>query len=95
MQSQPDRISYSYGLKLPGAEEFSSINVNLSISSDVRQGETADQAMARARDFVHTQCEKDLNDIIKLRGIGRDGEAKGEEDEGFAEKRERKKGKKA
>lgn len=55
-----DRISYSYSLKVPGAEQYSSVCVSSSLETDVRAGETLEQAAERARNFVQDQCERDL-----------------------------------
>lgn len=60
--TQRDRISYSYGLKVPGPEEYSSVHVSVSYASDVADGESAEEALQRARDVVHAQCERDLPD---------------------------------
>jgi hypothetical protein len=54
-QQTPDRVSFSYGQKVPGEERFSSVDLHLSDSTDIRAGETAEQAMARAKRFVLEQ----------------------------------------
>lgn len=54
---QEDRVSYSYGFKSPGVEQYSSINVNVSYSTDVREGETPEQALARAKAFVLAETD--------------------------------------
>lgn len=54
---QLDRVSYSYSFKT--SEEFNSRAVHLSYSTDAAAGETPEQAMERARAFVHAQCERD------------------------------------
>ncbi len=56
----PDRVSFSYGNKVPGAERFSSIDLHLSYSTDILAGETAAEAMARARRFVLEQFNERL-----------------------------------
>lgn len=56
--NQPDRVSYSFGEKRPGDVQYSMVDVHFSYSTDILAGETAEQAMARARRFVHEQCEK-------------------------------------
>lgn len=56
----PDRVSFSYGNKVPGSERFSSIDLHLSYSTDILAGETAAEAMARARRFVLNQFNERL-----------------------------------
>lgn len=58
--SEHDRISYSYGFKVPGAEQYSSVNVTVSLSTDVKAGETPDQAMERAKAFVHAHSDEEM-----------------------------------
>lgn len=90
MATTPDRISYSYGVKLPGAEDYSSITVNASLSTDVQEDESADDALQRARLFVQTQIEKDFDDIQRIRSGSSRSPVVIPDDEDFAK---RKKGK--
>ena len=57
--NQQDRVSYSYGFKVPGAEQYSSVNVNVSYSSDVRDDETPEKAMERVRAFIHAEVSRE------------------------------------
>lgn len=63
IQGQPDRITYSQGFKVPGPDKYSSINAGVSYATDVRDGETIEQAMQRARAFVLDQVEQDLAQV--------------------------------
>lgn len=56
--NQPDRVSFSYGTKVPGEERYSSVDLHMSYSTDIMDGETADEAMARARRFVLDQLNE-------------------------------------
>lgn len=58
--SEQDRVSYSYGFKVPGPEQYSSVNVSVSLSTDVKAGESPDQAMERAKAFVHTHADNEM-----------------------------------
>lgn len=56
----PDRVSYSYGFKVPGKTQYSSTNVNISFSTDLRPNETPEQALERARGFVLVEADREL-----------------------------------
>lgn len=47
MKGELDRVSVSFGMKMPGPVNFSSISFNLSLSSDVKSGETLEEAWDR------------------------------------------------
>ena len=60
---EAERVSYSYGMKLPGPVPYSSIDFHLSFSTDLREGETPKQAMERARKFIQVECEREYDNI--------------------------------
>lgn len=62
-----DRVSYSYGIKWPGPTDYSSVHCDISYSTDVRDDETPEQAVSRARKFVQDQCEGDFDEIRRAR----------------------------
>lgn len=55
-----DRVSYSYGFKVPGQTQYSSTNVNISYSTDLRPDEAPEQALERARRFVLAEADREL-----------------------------------
>lgn len=56
-QTTPDRITVGLGEKLPGPVPYSSIDFQVSYATDLLAGETAVEAMARAKAFVMKQLE--------------------------------------
>lgn len=60
--SEPDRISYSWGMKL-NLGNYQSADFHMSLSSDVKAGETPEKAMKRARDFIEKESEKKLDEL--------------------------------
>jgi len=59
---QPDRISYSLGMKI-NMGNYESADLHVGLSSDVREGETQESAMKRIKKFVEAQAEKEANEI--------------------------------
>ena len=55
-----DRVSYSHGVTVPGPEQYSSRRIDVSFTTDVRYDETPEQAMDRAKAFVHAQAEEGM-----------------------------------
>ena len=74
---QPDRVSVSFGMKVPGAQEYSSINFNVSYSSDRKKGEKLEDHWKRVASEVDTQIEGYYDRYGQLQA--------GEEDEEFEE----------
>jgi len=64
-ERQPDRISFSYGVKLPGPVKWSSVDCHMSMSTDVLGDETPQKAIARARKIVMAQMEREIDEIDK------------------------------
>ena len=81
--NQNDRVSYSYGFKVPGAEQYSSVNVNVSYSTDVRDGETPEKAMERARAFVHAEAGRETPPAAEPPRTPPPGPSQRVEDEAF------------
>jgi len=57
-----DRINYTLGMKVPGPEAYSSVSFSVSLTSDVKENETIQEAMDRVKDFVETEVEKDFDE---------------------------------
>lgn len=57
--STPDRVSLSLGAKL-GKPGYSSVDFHISYSSDVKEGETPEQAYRRVQEFVEGKFEAEL-----------------------------------
>jgi len=69
-----DRVNYSFGMKLPWTEQFSSVDFHISYSSDVKEGESPEEAFERVKGFVEEETEKEYGEQVKARE-----EAKGED----------------
>ena len=59
-ESQEDRVSYSFGLKL-NIGNYQSLDYHMSYSTDVKDGETPDVAMERARTFVQQKADEEYD----------------------------------
>ena len=69
METQQDRVSYSYGIKLSDGH-YGSRDAHVSYSSDVKEGETKEQAMARVKTFVEQEAKKAGSDMyLKIKGV--------------------------
>lgn len=64
-EKQPDRVSYTYGMKI-GLPNYSSVDFHVSMSSDVKDGETPEKAHIRVKKFVDAQIEKEMEDAQSL-----------------------------
>lgn len=64
--NQTDRVSFSYGFKKPGEEQYSSVNLAMSYSTDVLAGETAEEAMKRCQKFVLERLELETGPAPEL-----------------------------
>lgn len=59
---QPDRISYSFGRKISTAQ-YESADVHISLSTDLREGETVEKAIQRAAKIVETEVLDKCDEI--------------------------------
>jgi len=57
------KVSYSFGMTLPGAEPYSSIRFDFSHESDVVKGESVDKAMNRVKKFVMEKADEEYDRI--------------------------------
>jgi len=62
-----DRLSYAFGMKLPGAEPYSSIDFHVSLTSDVKEEETSDEAFKRIKDTVEQWSDDEYTRISEIR----------------------------
>lgn len=64
---EQDRVSYSFGRKISTAK-FETADVHISYSSDVKEGETPDEALERLAEFVEKKvmdkCDE-IRDVFK------------------------------
>jgi len=63
-----DRVSYTFGMKMPGPEKYSMIDFSVSFSSDVKSDETPVATYERVRKFVHDRSDEEYERIEKIRG---------------------------
>ena len=63
---QPDRISYSFGMKI-NMGNYESVDVHMSLSTDVAEGETQEKALKRAQKFVESKVEEKHEEFIRAR----------------------------
>ena len=60
---QNDRVNYSMGMKL-NIGNYQSVDVHASMSSDVKDGESWNQAYLRCMTFIEEKLEKKREEII-------------------------------
>jgi hypothetical protein len=64
----PDRLNYSFGMKVPGVlGKYSSIDFHVSLSSDVKPEETPDEAFKRVKGIVEQWSEEEYDGIEEIR----------------------------
>lgn len=61
-----DRISYSFGCKI-NMGNYESVDVHMSLSTDVSEGETLDKALKRAQKFVESKVEEKRDEYVAAR----------------------------
>ena len=54
-----DRISFTHGFKVPGPVGYSSINMDISYTSDVKSDETPKTALRRVKRFVKANLKRE------------------------------------
>lgn len=57
-----DQVSYTFGMKL-NTRQYENATFTVSLRSDVKDGETLDQAFKRVKDWVEERAERDLVNI--------------------------------
>lgn len=65
-KENPDRVTYSFGMKI-NMGNYQSADFHVGLSTDVKEGETRDKAFARAKKYIDTRVEEEMNEIEKLR----------------------------
>jgi hypothetical protein len=60
--SELDRISYAMGIKV-NLGNYESADVHISFSTDVKSGETKEQALKRAAKFVENEIDKKHDEL--------------------------------
>lgn len=63
MTKQNDRVSYSFGMKLSLPAKYESADFHISLTSDVGDGETLNQAFERVRNQVHLKVSQSYEAI--------------------------------
>jgi hypothetical protein len=61
-ESQQDRVSYSFGRKINTAK-YETADIHISFSTDVRKGETTEDALERAVEFVEQKVLDKCDEI--------------------------------
>lgn len=64
--SEPDRISYSFGMKV-NMGNYESADMHFSYSTDVKSKESPEAALQRAIAFVEEEAEGKLDELRALR----------------------------
>lgn len=64
--SDPDKVNYSYGMKI-NMGNYESADFHISLTTDVKEGETLKQAYERAVKFVEREAEVKFNELIEIR----------------------------
>lgn len=65
-EHNPDRVSYSFGMKV-NMGNYESADFHVSYSTDLKKGETAKDALARAITFVENESEVKLDELRILK----------------------------
>lgn len=68
--SELDRVSYAFGCKL-NMGNFESATIQISMSSDLRNDETKEDALKRVSSFVDTEVDK-RRELLKGKTHGTD-----------------------
>ena len=63
-----DRVSYSFGMKLSGPGKYESTSFSLTLTSDVKEEETAEEALKRVTSFVEDQADVKLTELRNAYG---------------------------
>ena len=66
--SEADRVNYSYGMKV-NMGNYESADFHVSLSTDVKEGETPKQALARAIKFVEAEAEVKFDELVEIRKL--------------------------
>lgn len=66
MSKELDRISYSFGCKI-NMGNYESVDIHMSLSTDVSEGETLDKALKRAQKFVEAKIEEKRDEFVEAR----------------------------
>lgn len=61
-KGEPDRINYSFGMKV-NLGNYESADFHISLSSDLKEGETEDEAYERVRKFVQDKAEEEFDNL--------------------------------
>jgi hypothetical protein len=58
-----DRVKYSYGMTVPGPEQYSSIRFDIGMESDVQPGESPQRALKRVKLLVQKKVAIEYGEI--------------------------------
>jgi hypothetical protein len=61
-----DKVNYSYGMKV-NMGNYESADFHISLTTDVKEGETPKQAYERAVKFVEKEAEVKFNELVEIR----------------------------
>lgn len=64
--SEPDRINYSFGMKV-NMGNYESTDFHISFTTDVKEDETKEQAYQRAVKFVEKEAERKFHELVEIR----------------------------
>ena len=68
MTKTPDRVSYSFGMKVSLAK-YESADFHISLSSDVGDGESVEEAFERCKKQVEDESEKKFDELRSLKEV--------------------------
>ena len=63
--AEADRISYTFGMKL-NMGNYESADFHISLSSDLKAGETHEKALKRVQTFVEDEAERKLDELREV-----------------------------
>lgn len=63
--SESDRVNFSFGMKV-NLGNYESADFHMSLSSDVRDDESPEQALERVKEFVENESEKKFDELREI-----------------------------
>ena len=58
-----DRIKYSFGMTVPGAEAYSSVRFDIGLESELKKGEKLEDGLTRVRELVMEKSNEEYDRI--------------------------------
>jgi len=63
----PDRVNYTFGMKI-NIGNYQSVDLHSSFSSDIKDGETPEEAYQRVVEFVESSISPKIDEVKEIYG---------------------------